>query len=74
MNTCKNCKHWAGGHDGYWSNVNGSCSVLQQQVNVKKKDALVIGLVEGAVDVKDRINTFEFITQENFGCVHFNKK
>ena len=71
MSKCKHCKYWKNGHDGYWHpELFGSCKVLSQEITVPKH-SLVLGLVEGCVSVEDRCDTFEFITQENFGCIHF---
>jgi hypothetical protein len=68
---CKNCTHWQNGHEGYWEPEHfGNCQVLDREIEVPKF-SLALGLVEGCVSVEDRCNTFEFITCENFGCVHF---
>lgn len=68
---CKNCIYWENGHEGYWEPSRfGNCKVLDKEIEVSEY-SLALGLVEGCVDVQDRCNSFEFITQEKFGCVHF---
>lgn len=68
---CKNCIHWKNGHEGYQEPSKfGNCEVLSLECEVPEY-SLLLGLVEGCVDVNDKHPSFEFVTQVNFGCVHF---
>lgn len=74
MGNCKNCKWWQSPHEGYWdANKFGNCNVLNNQ-QVSDSQNNVYGLLEGCVDVFDKRPDFEFVTGENFGCIHFKKK
>jgi hypothetical protein len=69
---CANCKFWQNMHEAYYEpEFFGYCKVLNKDISVPEY-SLALGLVEGCISVEDKCNTFEFITQHNFGCVHFN--
>lgn len=71
---CKNCKYWKRGHQGFWYTLKyGNCEVIEGEVESAPYSS-VIGIVEGCVNVEDRISSFEYVTQENFGCIHFKEK
>lgn len=78
MKTCKYCKYWQSPHEGYWEpSKMGNCTLLVDgapSVTKVPSNSLVYGLVEGCVDVFDKRPDFEFVTGENFGCIHFKKK
>jgi hypothetical protein len=70
---CKNCRYWQNGHEAFYaSDLFGICKVLNRNINVLDF-SLPVGIVEGCVNVEDRCDTFEYVTGENFGCVHFKK-
>ena len=71
---CKNCIHWQKGHEAYWEPERyGSCKILNREIKVPEY-SLIGGILEGCVDVKDKCDTFEIVTQDFYGCVHFKSK
>lgn len=74
MRKCKNCVFWESPHEGYWeSKKMGNCLLMKPDATRMTENSGVYGLLEGCVDVFDKRPDFEFITGENFGCIHFKK-
>ena len=75
MKTCKNCKNWNKGHEGMWQSENfGNCELLNNGQDSNGNYNIIVGLCEGCVNVVDKVDNFEFVTGENFGCVHWEKQ
>jgi hypothetical protein len=71
---CKNCNYWQNGHEGFWKPEKyGNCKVIDKKLETPKYSS-IIGIVEGCVNVENKISSFEYVTQENFGCIHFKEK
>jgi hypothetical protein len=75
MKKCKNCKYWDSPCNGYLDGeTKGVCELLNDQSDVlHDNNSAMLGLVEGCLSVHSRCDDFQFITQENFGCIHFKK-
>ena len=75
MKKCKNCKYWDSPHEGYYdSETKGCCTLFNNEsIDLHESNSSIMGCVEGCVDVSARCYDFEFVTQENFGCIHFKK-
>lgn len=72
MKKCKTCKFWERGHNGVYNSDNyGTCCHP-----ISEGDSFndFIPLCEGCVDARDKIDNFEFVTGENFGCVNHKNK
>ena len=70
---CKNCLFWKKGHNCFLESESfGSCDVLDGSKQVDGTTR-VVGVVEGCLDVKEKCFSFEFVTGENFGCLHFSQ-
>jgi hypothetical protein len=64
MKKCSTCQFWHSPHEGFWSSRMGGCEKLSED------GSKLTGVVEGCVNVIDRVSTFEICTDQSFGCVY----
>lgn len=77
MKRCKNCRYWMQGHDGMVEeNKYGHCNFFNclHYNDPENEYNTIIGLCEGCVDVKHKVEDFEFVTGIDFGCINWKKK